>query len=275
VANDLLAAQTFLVSAIQLETPTPQDPQTSAAAKHFVTGSSRLSAADQVNIYREQFFLRHESNLREDYPGVLRILGKEAAQVFFRKYLAAHPPATPSLRELGAHLPAFAEWYEDFPPKQRDLIVEMARYELELINIFDGPDSPLLDPNKLATMTESDWNTARIVLQPLLQRLSFSYPVHRLRVAIKAGEDVVFPDEKSPVQLLLFRQDFIARFEEVAPEAYDLIGALAEGLPLVPALEKVAGSLPPERQEFVVSKLGAWFQTWTAWGLIVDIVPNG
>lgn len=275
MANDLLAAQTFLVSALQRETPTPQDPHLLATAKEFVTGSARLGPADQVNIYREQFFLRHEASLREDYPGVVRILGKDATRSFFRKYLAAFPPSTPSLRELGAHLPTFAETYENFPPERRDLLIEMARYELELVNIFDGPDTPPLDPNKLAAMTESDWNTARIVLQPLLVRLSLSYPLHRLRVAIKAGEDVTLPDEKTPVQLLLFRQDFIARFEEVAPEAYDLIGALAEGLPLVPALEKVAGSLPPERQEFVVSKLGAWFQTWTAWGLIVDIVPGG
>lgn len=274
MANDLLAVQTFLVSAIRLETPTPRDEETSATAKQFVTGSARLNAASQVDIYREQFFLRHEATLREDYPGVAKILGKEATQVFFRKYLAAHPPATPSLRDLGADLPAFAERYEGFPSGRRDLIVEMARYEIELVNIFDGPDTPPLDPSKLAAMTESDWNTARIVLQPLLRRLSLSYPVHRLRVAIKNGEDITLPDEKSPVQVLLFRQDFIARFEEVAPEAYELIGALAEGLPLVPALEKVSGSLPPERQEFVMSNLGAWFQTWTAWGLIVDIVPS-
>lgn len=275
MANDLLAVQTFLVSALQLETPTPRDAETSSAAKRFVTGSARLTAADQVDIYRSQFFLRHEASLLQDYPGVARILGKDATQVFFRKYLAAHPPSTPSLRELGVHLPKFAETYEGFPSERRDLIVEMAHYELELVDIFDGPDTLPLDPKKLAAMTEADWNTARLVLQPLLRRLSLSYPVHQLRIAIKNGEEVTLPDEKSPLKVLLFRQDLIARFEEVAPEAFDLIGALDAGLPLVPALEKVAGSLSLERQEFVMSKIGAWFQTWTAWGLIVDIVPNG
>jgi len=275
VANDLLAAQTFLVSALRLEIPTPQDSETSKAAKQFVTGSARLTAADQVDIYRSQFFLRHEASLRQDYPGLLQILGKDATQVFFRKYLAAYPPSTPSLRDLGNHLPKFADSYEGFPPEHRDLIVEMAHYELELVDIADGPDTPPLDQKKLATMTEADWNSARLVLQPLLRRLSLSYPVHQLRVAIKNGEDVTLPKEKTPLQLLLFRQDMIARFEEVTPEAFAIIGALADGLPLVPALEKVAGSLSPERQEFVMSKLGAWFQTWTAWGLIVDIVPNG
>jgi hypothetical protein len=98
--------------------------------------------------------------------------------------------------------------------------------------------------------------------------------VHRLRVAIKAGEQVTIPDAPAPVHILLFRQEMIPRYEEVSPEAYAVIGALADGLPLVPALERAAGSLPTERQEYVMSHIGAWFQTWTAWGLIVDIVRN-
>jgi hypothetical protein len=149
----------------------------------------------------------------------------------------------------------------------------MARYELELVEVFDGPDVPPLDPAKLAGMAEDDWNTARIVLHPLVVCLSLKYPVHRLRVAIKSGEDVKLPDAPSPVDIILFRQDFLPHFEELTPEAFAIIQAIGEGIPLVPALERVASTLTPERQEYVVSKLGTWFQTWTAWGLIVDIVP--
>lgn len=275
MAPDLVATQTFLVSAVQRQTPTPSDPEMVEASPKFVTGNSRLSAAQQVDIYREQFFLRHESTLREDYPGIQGILGKEATQVFFRRYLEAYPPTTPSLRDVGAKVPTFAATYDAFPPERRDLAIEMARYELELVDVFDGPDLPPLDPARLAAMSENDWNTARIVLHPLVVRLSLSYPVHRLRVLIKNGEAVTLPDAPAPVDIILFRQDFIPRYEELSAEAYALIGALGEGLPLVPALERVAGALPEERQAYVVSKIGAWFQTWTAWGLIVDIVPNG
>ena len=275
MASDLLAAQTFLVTAIRRETRTPNDPEMAEAAAHFVTGNSRLTAAQQVDIYRTQYFLRHEGTLQEDYPGVQGIVGKDATRVFFRRYLESHPPATPSLRDVGARLPAFAAKYPDFPPERRDLAVEMARYELELVDVFDGPDVPPLDPAKLGAMTEDDWNKARIVLHPLVIRLSLSYPVHRLRIAIKAGENVTLPDAPEPVHILLFRQELIPRFEEVSPEAFALISALAQGQPLVPALERVASTLTPERQDFVMSHIGAWFQTWTAWGLIVDIVPNG
>lgn len=275
MTHDLLAAQTFLVSALRREVRTPNDPEMAAAATQFVTGNARLNPAEQVDIYRTQYFLRHEGTLREDYPGLQGIVGNDATQVFFRRYLEAHPPATPSLRDVGAHVPAFAAQYAEFPPHRRDLAIEMARYELELVDVFDGPDVPPLDPAKLAAMTEDDWNKARIVLHPLVVRLSLTYPVHRLRVAIKAGEQVTLPDAPAPMNILLFRQDLIPRYEEVSPEAFALIGALAQGLPLVPALEHVAGPLPTERQEYVMSHIGAWFQTWTAWGLIVDIVPNG
>lgn len=272
---DLLATQTFLVSAIRRETSTTLDPTLVEASAQFVTGNDRLSPAEQVDIYRYQFFIRHEATLRQDYPGLERILGKEAARVFFRRYLAAYPPKTPSLRDLGADVPAFAAKYDDFPPAQRDLVLEMARYEFELVEIFDGPDVPPLDASKLATMSEDDWQTARIILHPLAQRLSLSYPVHRLHVASQNGEEIALPDAPSPIHLLLFRQALIPRYEEVSPEAFAVLSALHEGVPLVPALERVAGSLPPERQELVMANIGAWFQSWTAWGVIVDIVRNG
>lgn len=272
---DLLAVQTFLVSAICRETPTPQDPEMLAAAELFVTGNDRVTGAQQVNIYRRSFFLCHEKVLQQDYPGLHGILGPDAAQVFFRRYLEAHPPSTPTLREVGAFLPAFAKDYAGFLPEHRDLLVEMAQYERELVDQFDGPDAPPLDPAKLAAMTEDDWNRARLVLHPLLTRLSLSYPVHLLRIAIKDEKDYVLPDAPSPRHLLLFRQDLIPRYEEVSPEAFAIVGAIAEGMPLVPALEHVASALPTERQEYVMANIGAWFRSWTAWGIIVDIVRNG
>jgi len=275
VKADLLAVQTFLVSAIRRETPTPRDPEMSRSAATFVTGNSRVSGAEQVEIYRRLFFLRHEQTLREDYAGLCGILDKDAAQTFFRKYLEAFPPSTPWLRDVGAQLPSFAASYQEFPPRERDLILEMVRYELALVDIFDSPDAPPLDPAKLAAMTESDWNTARLVLHPAVFRLSLSYPVHRLRVAIKDGKEYVLPDAPSPVHILLFRQDLIPHFEEVSPEAFAIIGALAEGMPLVPALEHVATALSEDRQAYVMANLGAWFRTWTAWGIIADIVRNG
>jgi hypothetical protein len=275
VKPDLLATQTFLVSVTRRDTPTTKDPALVEASAQFVTGNDRLSPAEQVEIYRQQFFIRHEEALRDDYPGLQRILGEDATSAFFHRYLEAHPPKTPYIRDLGADLPAFAAKYDGFPAERRDLAVEMARYELELVEVFDGPDVPPLDTAKLSGMSEDDWQTARIVLHPLVVRLSFSYPVHRLRVAIKNGEEVTLPDAPSPVHLLVFRQDLIPRFEELSPEAYALIGALGEGVPLVPALERVAGALPPERQEYVMSNIGAWFRLWTAWGVVVDIVRNG
>jgi hypothetical protein len=271
---DLVAVQTFLVTAVRQETPTPNDPAFASASAVHVAGNDRSSPAEQVDIYRQQFFLRHEALLREDYPGLERVLGHGAAQTFFRRYLEAFPPKKPLLRELGANLPAFAEQYETFPAARRDLAIEMARYETALASIFDGVDVPPLDPVKLTGLPENAWHTARIVLHPLLVRLSLSYPLHRLRVAIKSGEDVTLPDAPSPVHVALFRKDLITRYEELEPEAYALLGALGAGTPLVPALERVAQPLSDERKSLLAANIGGWFRTWTAWGIIVDIVPD-
>lgn len=272
MGTDLLATQTFLVTAIRRDAATTKDPEMLDASAKFVTGSARLSPAEQVNIYRDQFFTRHENTLREDYPGLQSILGKDATRVFFRKYLAAFPPKTPSLRDLGADLPAYAVSYDGFPADRRALVIEMAAYELDLVEIFDAPNVPPLEATKLATMTEDDWQTARIVIHPYAKRLSLSYPVHRMHVAAKNGEEVTIPSEPSPVHVLLFRQDIETRYEELSVEAFALMEALMEGLPLLPALERVAGALSADRQEQVMANVGTWFRAWTAWGVIVDIV---
>jgi hypothetical protein len=67
-----------------------------------VTGNDRLSPAEQVDIYRRQFWLRHEDCLAEDFPALRAILGEPLWEAFVRDYLTEIPPTAPNLRDLGA-----------------------------------------------------------------------------------------------------------------------------------------------------------------------------
>jgi hypothetical protein len=64
----------------------------------------RTTPVERLEIYREQFWLRHRSSLVEDFPGVSGILGRRAWAALIEGYLEAHPPHSYTLRDLGLRL---------------------------------------------------------------------------------------------------------------------------------------------------------------------------
>ncbi|WP_437682480.1 HvfC/BufC family peptide modification chaperone [Sorangium sp. So ce131] len=258
--------------------PLPDDAELAARCGALVAGSARLAPAEQADIYRRQFWVRHTDALLEDHPGLAHVLGEDGFDAFARAYLAAHPPARFSLRDLGAHIADFASVYSGFPPALRDLARDMARYELALVDVFDGAAPPPLDPAKVTGMPDEGWTTARLVLHPLLALMELRYPVHLLRSELRQGKKPALPEPR-PVHLAVFRAaDLTIRCEALEPPAFALLQALGRGAPLADACEEVAAGAAAGADEAapaaLAARLGTWFQQWTSWGLIVDIAPG-
>jgi Putative DNA-binding domain len=283
----LTEIQGFLVEAFQRSESVIDDRALAEACAAHVSGNDRLTPAEQVDIYRRQFWLRHIDSLIEDYPGLRYVLGEDGFEAFCRGYLAAHPPHVPSLRDLGADLVAFAERYEGFAPDRRDLARDMARYEHAFVDVFDGAEPPPLDPDKLRALPEQAWETARIVLSPLLARITARYPVHAIRFAVKSSETPDLsvhgvgradPTEEGeareaqgPYHIGLYRKDCVIHYEVLSAEAFQLLDALARGVPLVPACAALAADRDAEAAAELEARVGAWFQQWAAWGWIIDV----
>src|SRR4051794_23791320 len=102
----------FLSETFRRDDPVAGDPAIAERSRVHVAGNDRVTPAEQVDIYRHQFWLRHRDSLLEDYPGLAYVLGEEGFEAFCRAYLRAHPPRTPSLRDLGADIVTFAERWE-------------------------------------------------------------------------------------------------------------------------------------------------------------------
>src|SRR5687768_4194712 len=84
-----------------------RDEEARAFALAHLGDNDRLSGVEMLEIYREQFWLRHTASLVEDFPGVGGIIGGQDWNRLAVEYLLAHQPETFTLRELGAKLPAF------------------------------------------------------------------------------------------------------------------------------------------------------------------------
>lgn len=281
--ESLQVVQIFLTEAIQRPGALAQDPERAKLCAVHVSGNERLSPAEQVDVYRRQFWLRHDESMEEDFPALAEILGDDRWETFVEDYLAAHPPFTPSLRDLGASVNQFLETWAGLPPGKEQLCREVARYELAFVDVFDGADPPPLDPARLAQLSPADWERATLTINPLIRRMRFDYAVHRLRLAVrdrkKSGQeqrldiDAWLSEAQNvrPVYLALFRKECVVHFEDLHADAFRMLEALAERDTLLGACAKVAEGKSEAEASKLVQEVGAWFQRWAVWGFIAAI----
>ena len=256
--SELRAQQEALASLLRRESSVAADP----AAQALASGSARLAPGAQVEIYREQYFLRHVDALREDFGAVAHLLGDAAFEELARSYLRAHPPRSFSLRDLGRAMCGFVA---ATPPWQADPRLEdLARVDWAFVEAFDAPSLPALDAAALAAIPVDAWPSLCIALQPYVTLVALASPAHDYRHAVRRGEA---PDPLTP------RASFVAVYRgphalhslELAPAAHALLDRLAAGVPLGQACEIAAQVTPNGRFQ---TDLGSWFQQWTALGLL-------
>ncbi len=236
--------QTFAIALCKRE-PTP-------SAAVIATGSARLSALQQLEVYREQFWWRHVSCLADDYPTLSALIGPDAFEQLCARYLAARPPTDFLLRDLGKNLA------EHLKTEGDRLLVDVASVEWAFVDAFDAADAPPLDPDSIAAAAEDSWPGARLSLHPSLTLLDLEFPAEELRMAQRNGE-VIARIDPSPRALAIYRRDLLLYSEPLEPSARLVIVALMRGETLASACESAADA---------EEKLGGWFARWAALGWI-------
>lgn len=245
------------------------------AGLHF-TGSGALSPVEQVDIYRQQFWLRHEAILDEDFPGLSAWLGEQQWKSLRESYLRQPESQTMSLGELGHRL---AEHIGGLPPfESQGLCVDMARLEWAYQEAFGAADDSPLTEDALAHFSSSDWEGARFRLSSALRLLRLDHPVHDLRRSLRDAPESDDPESErgtaagalGPLHLVVYRRER-ELWDKVVPEsAFLLLQELARGRSLVDACGAVLRRHPAAEQLFE-EELSAWFALWTRLGWIVGV----
>jgi hypothetical protein len=269
------ALQGFMARAIQRPAPLVEDAaDLGPMIGTSIAGNERLSPAEQLDVYREQFWLRHIGSLRDDFPSLVHVLGDDDFAELSRAYLDRHPPVSFTLRDLGHQLAAFVA---ATPPWKSDpLLSDIARLEWAFIEAFDAPDAPRLDVSTLAHASEDAWSKARVVFQPALRCLSLQYPVHDLRGSVRAGEPAERPAARD-AWVVIYRGGLghdvsvdpgTLQYLDVDPVAFQLVDALAKGIPLAVACEQIATAKGVALAADLEAQVGSWFQQWAGLGWI-------
>lgn len=266
--SDLSALQREMALALRHGGALERDAHWSEFARAHVSGNDRLSPVEQLEIYREQFWLRHTTSLLEDFPGLSGILGQSDWEKLAEQYLREVVPDSYTLRDLGARLPQVIERATWLP--HQALCLDMARLELAYVDVFDAPDTAPLAPERLTGLAEDDLLRARLVIAPCVRLLSLGYPVADLRRALRAETDepVAIPEPR-PQCLVIYRRELRLWDMPVSSVAFALLAGLNRGMPLGAAAE--AAAISPEAEAELAGHIGAWFQEWSAKGLISDV----
>lgn len=262
--------QVFMTRALREQRSLSKDSGITGLANRYIAGNSRLSPVEQLEIYREQFWLRHTGSLVEDYPGLGGILGQDDWQRLVETYLLERAPTSHTLRDLGLELPELVERSHWLP--HHALCIDMARLERIYVEIFDAADAPPLDAARLAAIPEAAWESAQLITNPALRLVKVSYPVVELRHALREAQGSAVPiPEPEPQFLAVFRQDLRLISERMSAGAFALLDALTRRVPLVAACELAQREVPTEAGT-IAAEIGAWFQHWAARGWIVEVV---
>lgn len=247
-----------------------------AAAQHF-SGNERLSPAEQVDIYRQQFWLRHTSTLVEDFPGTTGLLGQKSWEPIAESYLTEKGYSTFALKCLGQdmaeHLASLDEALFSESGLDRLLLIEMAKLEWAYLRAFDLRDDAPLSAEKLAKIPAEAWATARFLLSPTLSLFRFQYPVADLRRKIKVSPGTITGQgaAKDPHNLVVYRRERTLWDKRISNTAFLLLEQFGRGIPLVPACEATIAE-DASAEQVLEEQLTEWFTLWGRLGWIVDVV---
>jgi hypothetical protein len=241
-----------------------------ATAQHF-SGNERMSAAAQVNLYRQQFWLRHTAVLIEDFPGLSGLLGQEQWENVAQSYLTTRGYGVESLRDLGRDL---AEHLLELELDHGPLLVDMARVEWAYVEAFDAKDDVPLDPAELSKIPLNAWETARFTLSQSISLLSLSYPASDVRRSLKQGSDsaetLLTNTQNEELYLVVYRRHRDLFDKKISRPAFLLLQEFSRGTPLIEACASVVEECP-EAESLFDAELFAWFSLWGKLGWIVGV----
>ena len=230
----------------------------------IVKPTARLSAVARVDIYANMYFYRILDVLRDEYAKVLAALGDEAFHNLVTDYLVACRPAHPSLREAGARLPAFLARHP--AAEGRAWVGELARLERTHLELFDGPDAPVLTLDGLRALPPGRLPALSLRAIPCHAVLRNRFAVASAWRALAAGESTAAVPESAET-LLVWRQGVEVFHRAVEPDEAPLLASLREGVRFDVLCDRLLERVPETE---AAARASAILGRWVTDGLIAS-----
>lgn len=204
-----------------------------------VLDSATESRRVLFGVYRNAYVARLAEILGHDYEQTHAYLGDEGFAKLVSAYIGANPSDRRSARWFGRHLPTFAA--NTAPFSNHPEVSEIAGLEKALSDAFDGPNAEPLSLDQLASVPVEDW--PRLTFRPHPTAIRHVFMTNAAAIWSALKEDTAPPKPArapEPQAMLIWRQDFMARFRPVDAEESMMWTEAAKGVRFSVLCEMVA-----------------------------------
>lgn len=239
--------------------------------EQVVCRSRNLTGVERLQIYSSAYLARLVECLREEYPAMVHLLGRETFDSFAVAYIQSHPSTSYTLSNLSQSFPSFLR--ETRPSDEEggdgaadwiDFLIDLATVERTYSEVFDGPgleNSKSLSPDDLRLLPPEEWENARLLMNPSLRLLTLQFPAHEYISQVQKKKSPDIP-AREPTHLVIFRRDFIVRRNPVSARESAILAPLRRGEALGAAIEHGL-QLKDEEPVPDPAVLREWFRSWT------------
>ncbi|MDQ2949966.1 MAG: DNA-binding domain-containing protein [Acidobacteriota bacterium] len=251
-------------------------------AASFIKPNDRLTSLERLEIYSRSYWFRLLDSLRDDFPGLVAILGPAAFERLAKAYLAECPSRSFTLRDLGSRLESWLREHPNVAGKNCVLALDMVRLEWAHIVAFDGLAEKVLGPEDLVEIRPS----LRVGVQPYISLLELHYPVDELRIKVNADQEgsAVTSNlalrkmhrssphvrllQPEPIFLAVHRLDLSVYYRRLHAEEFRLLEALRVGRSIGNAI-RLAFRDSSVAADDVPALVRVWFATWAEFGWLL------
>ena len=210
-----------------------------------IAGDARLDAVARLDIYANMYFWRLHDILREEHAALAAAVGDDAFRNLVTDYLLACPSQHPSVRNVGARLPAFVA--DHALAAERPWLGALAALERARLELFDGPDAERLTVEALRALGPDAFAALPLPLVPCHALIEATHAVDDFWRAVEQGDgepDALPPPAPSPRTLLVWRDGLEVYHRPLQPLEREALLRARDGAPFGVVCELLAERLP-------------------------------
>lgn len=244
------------------------DPKSDIASKSFVykflNQHNPLPHERGLNIYVDAYLSKFVESLSTDFPVTKKLIGEKPFYQLVSMYLKRYPSHFTNVTDVGRFLPTFVKKNKN--AGKFKYLSELVDLEWECVEAFHADNLPPLNIDLFLNMSDNDWSSARFVFDPSCRLCHCHWPVHELLACVDSVDfsKIVKAFKKRSVHLILYRINSLVKFNEISSIEHKMLCLLKAGNTLDVLMEKM--------DDVSETLLTGFFQKWTQYGLIKDIL---
>ena len=199
-----------------------------ATALSLVAEQPPLTAEARLSIYANAYRVRLAQCLENDHEMLAAYLGDEQFASLCDDYIQASPSRVRSLRHFGDGLPVFLRRHA--PYDGLPVLAELARFERELMNVFDAADAPFASRDDLRSVPAAHWPELRLVFHPSVRMFETRTNAVAIWQALKHADTPPGATHDTGTTWLLWRgEDRLSQFRSLPHDEVALLQAAMSG----------------------------------------------